>query len=64
MTSSYGICRVVPPEEWDPPFSFPFDTKFPIKTQKIVKRKTCASGLESRALEQVYAHVDMKELVV
>lgn len=31
----YGLCRIVPPDSWRPPFALPDKWRFPTKVQKV-----------------------------
>jgi hypothetical protein len=58
--SQFGICRIVPPKEWDPQYSFPFDSPFPVRKQVLTHRKLISRGAGNCANMKVYAKVDME----
>lgn len=44
----YGLCKVVPPEGWDPPFCFDPSTHFPTRRQKVHRLQQGEGFCESR----------------
>ncbi|KAL5552082.1 hypothetical protein UlMin_002258 [Ulmus minor] len=51
----YGICRIVPPENWKPPFALNLDSfTFPTKTQAIHQLQVRPASCDSETFELEY----------
>lgn len=51
----YGICRIVPPNNWKPPFALDLDSfTFPTKTQAIHKLQVRPAACDSKTFELEY----------
>ncbi|CAN1778041.1 Lysine-specific demethylase JMJ17 [Linum perenne] len=51
----YGICRIVPPEGWSPPFAMNLDSfSFPTKTQAIHQLQARPASCDSETFELEY----------
>ncbi|KAF5729995.1 lysine-specific demethylase 5B isoform X2 [Tripterygium wilfordii] len=51
----YGICRIVPPKSWSPPFALNADSfTFPTKTQAIHQLQVRPPGCDSKTFELEY----------
>ncbi|KAI4326961.1 hypothetical protein L6164_019471 [Bauhinia variegata] len=51
----YGICRIVPPKNWKPPFALDLDSfSFPTKTQAIHKLQARPAACDSKTFELEY----------
>lgn len=52
---SYGICRIVPPKSWNPPFALNIDSfTFPTKTQAIHRLQARAASCDPDTFELEY----------
>lgn len=52
---AYGICRIVPPKSWKPPFALDLDTfTFPTKTQAIHQLQVRPASCDSKTFELEY----------
>ncbi|KVH95386.1 ARID/BRIGHT DNA-binding domain-containing protein [Cynara cardunculus var. scolymus] len=52
---SYGICKIIPPESWKPPFALDLDTfSFPTKTQAIHQLQARPPACNSKTFELEY----------
>ncbi|QHO11012.1 Lysine-specific demethylase [Arachis hypogaea] len=52
----YGICRIVPPKGWNPPFALDLDTfTFPTKTQAIHKLQARPAASDSMTFDLEYS---------
>lgn len=60
--SRYGICKVVPPKEWQPSYSFPFEEAFPCKKQVLAHRKNDFIGEFKLSKLKAYSKVDVEEV--
>ncbi|KAK3034555.1 hypothetical protein RJ639_033801 [Escallonia herrerae] len=51
----YGICRIVPPKDWKPPFALDLESfKFPTKTQAIHQLQVRSAACDSETFELEY----------
>ncbi|KAK5813313.1 lysine-specific demethylase JMJ17 isoform X2 [Gossypium arboreum] len=51
----YGICKIVPPKSWNPPFSLNLDSfTFPTKTQAIHQLQARPASCDSKTFELEY----------
>lgn len=51
----YGICKIVPPKTWNPPFSLNLDSfTFPTKTQAIHQLQARPASCDSKTFELEY----------
>ncbi|KAM7531266.1 hypothetical protein LguiB_034676 [Lonicera macranthoides] len=51
----YGICRIVPPKSWKPPFALDLDSfTFPTKTQAIHQLQVRSAACDSKTFELEY----------
>ncbi|XP_048230426.1 lysine-specific demethylase 5B isoform X3 [Ricinus communis] len=51
----YGICKIVPPKSWSPPFALNLDTfTFPTKTQAIHQLQARPASCDSKTFELEY----------
>ncbi|KAK3012539.1 hypothetical protein RJ639_009330 [Escallonia herrerae] len=51
----YGICRIVPPKDWKPPFALDLDSfTFPTKTQAIHQLQVRSAACDSKTFELEY----------
>lgn len=59
----YGLCRIVPPPNWQPPFALPEDWRFQTKVQKVHHLQErqgepiCRAGAHSKRLRTCPARV-------
>ncbi|KAG9441229.1 hypothetical protein H6P81_017083 [Aristolochia fimbriata] len=54
---SYGICRIVPPKSWKPPFALDLDSfTFPTKSQAIHQLQARAASCDPKTFELEYNH--------
>ncbi|KAM2035173.1 hypothetical protein EV2_039190 [Malus domestica] len=52
---AYGICRIVPPKSWKPPFALDLDSfTFPTKTQAIHQLQVRPASCDSKTFELEY----------
>ncbi|XVF51494.1 hypothetical protein PTKIN_Ptkin04bG0189600 [Pterospermum kingtungense] len=52
----YGICKIVPPKNWNPPFALNFDSfTFPTKTQAIHQLQARPASCDSKTFELEYS---------
>lgn len=52
----YGICKIVPPKSWKPPFTLDLDTfTFPTKTQAIHKLQARPAASDSKTFDLEYS---------
>lgn len=52
---AYGICRIVPPESWKPPFAINLDSfRFPTKLQAIHQLQARAASCDPKTFELEY----------
>ncbi|KAF7810274.1 lysine-specific demethylase rbr-2 [Senna tora] len=52
----YGICKIVPPKNWKPPFALDLDAfTFPTKTQEIHKLQARPAACDSKTFELEYS---------
>lgn len=52
----YGICRIVPPKNWKPPFALDLNSfTFPTKTQAIHQLQARAAACDSKTFELEYS---------
>ncbi|XP_068645556.1 lysine-specific demethylase JMJ17 isoform X2 [Aristolochia californica] len=52
---SYGICRIVPPKSWKPPFALDLESfTFPTKSQAIHQLQTRAASCDPKTFELEY----------
>jgi histone demethylase JARID1 len=52
----YGICRIVPPKSWKPPFALNWDSfTFPTKTQAIHQLQARPAACDSKTFELEYS---------
>ncbi|XP_054790180.1 lysine-specific demethylase JMJ17-like isoform X2 [Prosopis cineraria] len=52
----YGICKIVPPKSWKPPFALDLDFfTFPTKTQEIHKLQARPAACDSKTFELEYS---------
>ncbi|KAI9117961.1 hypothetical protein K1719_011103 [Acacia pycnantha] len=52
----YGICKIVPPKSWKPPFALDLDSfTFPTKTQEIHKLQARPAACDSKTFELEYS---------
>lgn len=52
---SYGICKIIPPQNWKPPFALDLDTfSFPTKTQAIHQLQARPPACNSKTFELEY----------